>query len=638
MEQNTETQTQVNPTTGMKSTHRFEAQVEEVLKLVIHSLYSNKEIFLRELISNASDAIDKHRFLSLTDKTIAAKDAYEIKLEPNVLLGTLTIKDNGIGMSKEELIAHLGTVAKSGTKEFVSKLDAAKRGDVSQIGQFGVGFYAAYLVADRVRVISKRAGTEETWIWESDGTTNFTVESLKEGLGENSGTHITLFLKEEAKEFLQSFKLESMVKTYSDFVMWPILLKKDGEKDSAPERLNQGTALWQKQSKEITEAQATELYKHISHDFESPRFYKHFKVEGNQEFAGMVFIPQRAPFDLFHPEAKHGIRLHVKRVFIMDEAEALLPKWLRFVKGIVDSEDLPLNVSRELLQDSKLVGVIKKQLTRQTLDLLLDMAKDKPEEYLAFYKTFGSVLKEGFHFEPEHKDKLKKLVRYACTDTPGWVSLEDYKTKMKEGQKAIYYALGESREQIERSPVMEGLRAKGYPVLLMSDAVDNWTLGALTEVDGVPLVSASSSNLDLSETEEDKSKRDAALPLLRNLLRVELQTWVSEVKVSSRLADSPLCLVVPEGGLQPYLERMLRGMSQAEGEGMPLSKRLLEINPTHPLMVALEKKLEGDPESADVKSWVTFLYDQALLLEGSPMKDPANYTKKVTELLTHKLA
>lgn len=618
-----------------KTTHRFEAEVEQVLRLVIESLYSNREIFLRELVSNAADALDKLRFRALTEPGLMAEGTQlSIRLVPDRDAGTLTIWDNGIGMTRAELVENLGTIAKSGTRELMEKLRREKSGDLSLIGQFGVGFYSAFLVADEVSVVSRAAGSSEAHRWTSDGKGSFTVEPAER---ETHGTSVVLKLRDDQREYLDPVRLRQLVERYSDYLSWPIELKtarKEGDSYvDRFEKINEGSALWQRPKAEVTEDQYRELYHHLTGDWEKPLAWRHFKIEGTQEFAGIVFLPSRPPLSLWMPDAKHGVRLYVKRVFIMDDADALLPRWLRFVRGVVDSEDLPLNVSRELLQDSRVTKTIRKQIVKQTLDLLKELAEERPGDYRTFWTGFGAVLKEGLHMEPEQAEALTPLLRFESSHGPGLTSLAEVKGRMKEGQKAIYYVLGESRRQAEKSPHIEALAARGYEVLYLVDPVDPFAIGALREFDGVPLVSAGDAKLSLDESEAKVDEaRESALGALRARFRIKLQDEVSEVRLSTRLVDSPICLVVPEGGLQPHLERILR----AAQRDVPVQKRILELNPSHPVIENLRRALEsGDPATeAKVDEWIEVLFDQAKIAEGSPIEDPARFNRRVTALLS----
>jgi molecular chaperone HtpG len=611
--------------------HAFQAQVSEVLGLVINSLYSHPEVFLRELLSNASDALDKERFLALTTPSDTS-DPLRIRLIPNEAERTLVIEDNGIGMDEAELIKNLGTIAHSGSKEFLSQLKEKK--DVSLIGQFGVGFYSAYLVADRVVVITKKRGTEQAYRWESDAKSGFTIETAERP---TRGTSVVLHLKEEHKELLSSWKIKELVTRYSDYVSYPIELASEKDGTQSFERVNQASALWTRPAKEITDEQYNEFYKHLTHDWEPPLARKHFRVEGSQEFTGLVFIPKRPPFDLFSPEERHGVRLHVKRVFIMDDCKELLPRWLRFVRGVVDSEDLPLNVSREILQDSKLVRIIRKQVVKQVLDLLEEIASQRPDDYKELWKNYGAVLKEGLHFDPEYKDRLAKLLRYESSKSEGLTALTDYVSRMPEGQKAIYYLYGPNLRTVKSSPHIESLQARGYEVLYMVDTVDDWAVRSLAEFEGKPLRSAMDEKLELedkpAQSDEEKAKDEAQKPLSDALLehfKKVLAEQVSEVRVSDRLTDSPSCLVVPDGGLDPYIERLLRAQ---QGAAMPSQKRILEVNTRHPLIRTLAQLHERSAESSEVDEAIELVYDQALLSEGSPIEDPARVAKRLIKLL-----
>ncbi len=617
-----------------KTTHRFEAEVEQVLRLVIESLYSNREIFLRELVSNAADALDKLRFRGLTEPgLIPAGTELSIRLIPDREAGTLTVWDNGVGMTREELIENLGTIAKSGTRELAQKLKDAKAGDLSLIGQFGVGFYSAFLVADEVEVVSRPAAGESAHRWVSQGKGSFSVEPAER---EVHGTSVTLRLGSEHREYVDPVRLRNLVERYSDYLSWPIELRtsrKEGDSYvEGFEKINEGSALWQRPKAEVQDEQYRELYHHVSGDWEKPLAWRHFKVEGVQEFAGIVFLPSRPPVTLWMPDADHGMRLYVKRVFIMDEAEALLPHWLRFVRGVVDSEDLPLNVSRELLQDSRVVKVIKKQVVKQTLDLLRELADERPDDYRTFWTSFGAVLKEGLHMEREHADVLAPLLRYESSAVEGLTSLAEAKSRMKEGQKTIYYVLGESRRQVEASPHAEALKARGYEVLYMTDPIDPFAVKNVPEIDGVTLESASDAKLTLDGDGAAKvdEARESALEPLRTRFRIKLQEHVSEVRLSQRLTDSPICLLVPPGGLEPHLERMLR----AAQRDMPPQKRIVEINPTHPVIENLRRLLESGASEERLDEWIELLYDQATIAEGSPLEDPARFTRRVTALLS----
>ena len=623
--------------------YAFEAEVNQVLGLVINSLYSNKEIFVRELISNASDAIDKARFRALAEKELLGADTeFHIRLEPDAEAGTLAISDNGIGMSREELIENLGTIAHSGSRAFLDSLKAAAEAkqdggeDVSLIGQFGVGFYSAFLVADEVEVITRAAGSDEAWRWVSRAEQGYTIEPAERA---ERGTTILLHLKEELRDdYLGGWKLRQLVSRYADYVSHPIELPAEREEgdessDQAWTQVNEASALWRRSTSEITDEQYNEFYKHLTHDWQEPLARTHFRIEGTQQFTGLLFVPGQPPFDMFSNEGRAGgVRLYVKRVFIMEDCKELLPQWLRFVRGVIDSDDLPLNVSRETLQDSRAVRVIERQVVKKTLALLEDIARDQPEDYARLWEMFGRVLKEGLHFAPEHADKLAPLMRYQSSHSgEERTGLTDYVERMPDDQPAIYYALGPSTKLLENSPHLEGLKKRGWEVLYMTDGVDEWAVHGLREFDGKPLISALSEELDLGEEEQDEAqseeRKEAMRPLTERIQSV-LDTRVREVRVSTRLEDSPACLVIPQGGLHAHIERMLR----ANDQDVPATKRILEINPTHSLIKRLRSMSEGEGEGR-LSEWIEMLYDQALISEGSPVEDPARFARRVTELM-----
>jgi molecular chaperone HtpG len=629
------------------TTHKFQAEVGQVLHLVIHSLYSHKEIFLRELVSNASDALDKLRFRALTEPQLTAgDDALEIRLVPDAEKKTLTIEDTGIGMTEAELAENLGTIAHSGSRAFLEQL--AKQGSdkdkgVTLIGQFGVGFYSAYLVADRVDVISRAAGSEQAFRWTSDGKESFSIVPAERA---QRGTSVVLHLRADQEEFLEEWRLRELVVRYSDFVAHPIKLKvarkSDGEEKTELETINKASALWQRSKSEITDEQYAEFYRHLTHDPKPPLARTHFRVEGSQEFAALLFVPQQREPDFFAQDRKRGVRLFVKRVFIMEDCEELLPQWLRFVRGVVDSDDLPLNVSRETLQDSAAVRAIKKQLTKKVLDLLDDVSKERPDDYATFFQAHGSVLKTGLALEYEHKERLGNLLRYESSHTVeegkgGMTSLADYVSRMKDKQDAIYFVLGESVKALAGSPHLEALRARGFEVLYMTDPVDEWATEGLREFAGKKLVSAMRADLPpLDDSDEAKKAKDEAKGTLAKLIarmKEVLGERVREVRISERLTDSPVCLVVGEGN-HAYLERMLR----ERGHAVTKSQRILEINPKHPLVESMRTFAEQDASSERLVTFIETLYDQALVTEGSPIEDPARFAKNLTQLLTQAAA
>lgn len=624
-----------------KKSLEFQADVSKVLHLVVHSLYTKKEIFLRELISNAADAIDKRRFRALTDPTFAL-EAGRIVLTPNEKEGTLTISDNGVGMTEEELTSHLGTIARSGTREFTENLKKAgeNSGDLTQlIGQFGVGFYSAFLVAEQVEVTSRAVGHDQAYRWTSDARTSFTIEPAER---DEPGTTIVLKLKEDEKEYAKPWRVREVVRHHSDYIGHPVELI-DPEKPDKPEVLNQAKALWQRNPKEVTKEQYEEFYKHLAHDWEAPLAYRHFKIEGNQEFAGIVYLPKNARADLLDPRTKHGVRLHVRRVLAMESSEELLPSWLRFVRGVVDSEDLPLNVSRETLQDSRIVRIMRKQVVSNVLTMIEELKKERPEEYVTFWTKFGAILKEGLYFEPELKERLSELCLFAHTlpSTESsdaekarenaepfgeWTTLAGYVSRMKEGQKGIYYIEGTSLALLRQSPHLEKLVKSGHEVLLLTDNVDSFALEKLTDYADKPFINVTSTDLDLGESDAEKPEPTDALT---EKLQTVLGSKVQSVRNSSRLAESPACLVTPEGGLPPHMVAMFK----AQNLTVPETKRILEINPDHPIIQNLRKMQLLNSDSPELARYMELLYDQALLAEGAELESPAQVARRIGSLL-----
>ncbi|QIM53072.1 molecular chaperone HtpG [Hydrogenophaga crocea] len=618
-----------------KQTHSFQAEVAQLLHLVTHSLYSNPDIFLRELVSNASDACDKLRFEALNNAALY-EDAPELQVRVafDKAARTITITDNGIGMSAQEAIDHLGTIAKSGTRDFVSKLSGDQKSDAQLIGQFGVGFYSGFIVADRIVVESRRAGlpAAEGVRWSSGGSGDFEVEAIERA---ERGTSVILHLREDKTEYLNHWKLKTIIERYSDHISLPIRMQAeawDAEKSeyvTKPEweTVNSANALWSRPKKDVSDEQYTEFYKTLSHDSEAPLAWSHNRVEGSTEYTQLLYIPAHAPHDLWNRDRKAGIKLYVKRVFIMDEAESLMPAYLRWVKGVVDSADLPLNVSRELLQESRDVRAIREGNTRRVLAMLDELSKDG-EKYATFYAAFGAVLKEGLGEDFANRDKIAKLLRFASTTQTDTTALADYKARMKDGQKAIYYLTAETLAAARNSPQLELFRQKGIEVLLMADRVDEWALSFLTEFEGTPLQSVAKGAVDLGDL-QDEAERKAAeeaaegfKPVLEKL-RESLKDKAKDVRVSSRLVDSPACLVVADGDYSLQLARLLK---QA-GQQAPEVKPILEINAGHPLV----KRLEG---SAHFDDLAQVLFDQALLAEGGLPEDPAAYVRRVNGLLT----
>lgn len=634
--------------------HQFQAAVTEVLSLVINSLYSNKDVFLRELISNASDALDKRRFQAVTSPDLLpAQTTLRIRLRADKKKNTLTISDNGVGMTESELVENLGTVAHSGSKAFVQKIkEAQQNGDgngapnASLIGQFGVGFYSAYLVGDRVEVISRAAGASEAHRWTSNGHDTFEV--LPDHRDE-PGTDVVVHLKADHRGYLEPQRLRALVERYSNYLEHSIELfephdsKEDGQSPEGSElivgtstegeykRINQEGALWLRPASGITDEQYNEFYKHLTHDWDPPLARRHFRVEGTQMFSGLLFLPKRPPFDLFSPDAKHGIRLHVQRVFIMDDCEALLPKWLRFLRGVVDSEDLPLNVSRELLQDSAVIRTIRKQIIKHALDMLDELSASETE-YATFWQHFGAVVKEGLHFETgdKERERIAKLCRWPSMQQGKSISLTDYVGRMKGSQEHIYYALGATDNIARATPHVEALEAQGMDVLLMTDAIDQWAVDGLRQFDGKTLVNVMQQDLNIDGANED-GQSDGSQEDLLKVVRLILQDKVEEVRLSHRLVSSPACLVMPDGGLPPYLERLMR----LQNADLPKQKRILELNPQHPVIKNIAEQLKGQEPDDRVKQWIHLLHDQALLAEGSPVEDPSRFTKTITDLLQH---
>ncbi len=630
-------------TSPTSETLEFQAEVQQLLHLMIHSLYSNKEIFLRELISNASDACDKLRFEAIDQPGLYENDAeLVIRVGYDRQARTITVSDNGIGMSRDEAVANLGTIARSGTREFIARLSGEQKEDAQLIGQFGVGFYSSFIVADKVTVATRRAGlpASEGVRWESSGDGSFTVSNVELP---QRGTTITLHLREGEDEFLSGWRLREIIRRYSDHISLPIRMKKeewDADKNEQvvrdeEETVNQASALWTRSRNEITDEQYREFYKHLAHDFDDPLAWTHNRVEGRTEYTQLLYIPKHAPFDLWDRDARRGVKLYVKRVFIMDDAEQLLPKYLRFVRGVVDSSDLPLNVSREILQESRDVRAIREGCTKRVLALLEDLAENRPDDYATFWSTFGQVLKEGAGEDFANRDRIAKLLRFASThgdSSAQNVSLSDYVGRMREGQEKIYYVTGENHATASKSPHLEIFRKKGIEVLLLTDRIDEWMLTYLTEFEGKPLASVAKGSLDLgnmADAEEKKQQETATestKPLIERLKRV-LDNKVKDVRVTFRLTDSPACVVVDEHELSQNLQRLLR----AAGQATPISRPILEINPEHELIKRLR-----DMDDEALADWGYLLLDQALLAEGAPLEDPAGFVKRMNQLLLGK--
>ena len=615
-----------------KETFGFQAEANQVLKLMIHSVYSNKEIFLRELVSNASDACDKLRFDALADSALFEDDqelAVRLAFDPEAR--TVTVSDNGIGMSRQETIDQIGTIAKSGTQEFLQRLTGDQTKDAHLIGQFGVGFYSGFVVADRITVLTRRAGlTPEHGVrWESTGEGDYTVETVTK---KTRGTDVVLHLREGANELLSGSRLRELLRTYSDHIALPVRMKKEGTESDEEETVNQASALWARPKSEVTADQYEEFYKHVAHDFEPPLAHAHVKVEGRQEYALLLFIPQRAPFDLWDREHRHGIKLYVRRVFVMDDADQLMPSYLRFVRGIVDSNDLPLNISREILQHSTDVQAIRAAAVKRVLGVLEELAESQKDKYEVFWREFGRVLKEGVGEDAANRDRLSKLFRFASTfEGDGadahQVSLADYVGRMQAGQDKIYYITAESLSAARNSPHLEIFRKRGIEVLLLHDRVDEWVVSHLTEFDGKSLTSVTQGDLDLralADATDAESATDVDLGSLAERMQKVLEPMTKQVRVTTRLTDSPACLV-SDHAMSRNLERMLK----ESGQSVPAAQPVMEINPSHPIV----EQLKDETDDARFSEWTRILFDQALIAEGGQLNDPAGFVKRLNQLL-----
>ncbi len=624
-----------------RETLGFQAEVKQLLNLMIHSLYSNKEIFLRELISNASDACDKLRFEALTDKTLFEDDAdLRIRVSYDPKARAITVSDNGIGMSRQEVIEQIGTIAKSGTREFFESLTGDQAKDAHLIGQFGVGFYSSFIVADKVTLTTRRGGlTQEHGVrWESDGGGEYTVETIEKPA---RGTEVTLHLREGEDELLSGFRLQGIIRKFSDHITLPIVMKQEEwDRDNRvyrttgkDETVNQASALWARPKPEITEEQYHEFYKHVAHDFEAPLAYTHAKVEGRKEYTQLLYIPSRAPFDLWDREHRRGIKLYVRRVFIMDDAEHLMPQYLRFVRGVIDSNDLPLNVSREILQESKDVEMIRAGSVKRVLSLIEDLAENQKDKFATFWKEFGRAFKEGAGEDHANRERIAKLLRFASTHTDTEaqdVSLAEYVSRMKPGQEKIYYVTADSFAAAKNSPHLEIFRKKGVEVLLMYDRVDEWVMTHLTEFEGKPLQSVAKGRLELGKLEDEAEQKEhekeaGEFKDLTEKIKKTLGERVKEVHVTLRLTESPACLVTDERDLSANLQRLLK----AAGQKVAASKPILEINPHHPLV----QRLKGEGDDSRFNDLSQILLDQALLAEGGQLEDPAGFVKRLNQLM-----
>ncbi|MPQ76869.1 molecular chaperone HtpG [Hydrogenovibrio sp. JE_KL2] len=621
-------------------THAFQTEVNQLLKLMIHALYSNKEIFLRELVSNASDALDKLRFESVSNDALTEGESeLSILVDFDKDARTVTISDNGIGMTRDEVIANIGTIANSGTKKFLENLSGDQAKDSHLIGQFGVGFYASFIVADKVTLNTRRAGDDKAngTRWVSDGEGEYTLETIEK---ETKGTEIILHLKEDMDEFLSDFRLKNIITTYSDHINFPIKMWKEALDDEGKpngekslEQVNKATAIWTQPKSELTDEEYNNFYQTLSHDFENPLTTLHNKVEGTLEYTSLLYVPKRAPFDLYDRDRRYGLKLYVKRVFIMDDAENLLPAYLRFVRGVIDSNDLPLNVSREILQSNKVIDKIRSASVKRVLDSLEKMAKAEDQtDFNTFWDQFGNVMKEGVIEDYANKEKIAKLLRFTTTHESSTqeqrVSLQDYVDRMKEDQQAIYFITGDSYAAASGSPHLEMFRKKGIEVLLLTDRIDEWLVAHLTDFDGKQLKSITSADLKEFEaedeadlTEEDKKAREA----ITEKVKTAIEDLVSDVRITHRLTDSPACVVSAEGDMSAHMARIMEQMGQA----MPKQKPVLELNPTHPLV----KKLEKIDAEDKVKEWSLFLLEQAQLAEGDQLERPADFIKRMNTLL-----
>jgi molecular chaperone HtpG len=616
-----------------KETLGFQAEVTQLLDIMIHSLYSNKEIFLRELISNASDALDRLRFAALSDETLHENNTdLKIRLAYDKEARTITVSDNGIGMSREEVIEQIGTIAKSGTREFLRSLTGDQQKDANLIGQFGVGFYSSFIVADKVTLTTRRAGLDSQHgvLWESNGQGEYTVETIERP---SRGTEVTLHLGEGEDELLNGHRLRTIIHKYSDHITFPILMKVEEKDKDAEEQVNKASALWARPKSEISQEEYNEFFKSIAHDFTDPLAYVHSRMEGAYEYILLLYIPSQAPFDLWNRERRHGVKLYVRRVFIMDDAEQLMPGYLRFVRGIVDSNDLPLNISREILQHNKLIEMIRSNAVKKVLGMLTDLATNDEQKYATFWKEFGRAFKEGLAEDPANRETIAKLLRFASTASANEtqdISLETYVARMKEGQDKIYYNIADSYDAAKNSPLLEVFKKKGIEVLLLSDPVDYILEPELSEFNGIKFQSVSRGAVDLGklEDEQEKEEQQKAAGEFKDLVehvKTVLGEKVKDVRTTTRLTSSPACLVVDEFGLDPGLERLLK----AAGQTVPTSKPILEINPQHPIIL----KMKGESDEHRFSDWSWILFDQSILSLGEQLENPVAFVNRLNDLL-----
>jgi molecular chaperone HtpG len=619
-----------------EETLSFQTEVAQLLRLMVNSVYSDKGVFLRELISNASDACDKARYLAITEPDILGDDPdFKVRIKVDKAARTLSLTDNGVGMNRDGLISDLGTIARSGTTAFMDNLSGDSAKDVQMIGQFGVGFYSVFMVSDKVEVTSRRAGEDEAWVWASDGLGEFTIDAAADSQHDGRGTTVVIHLKEGEDEWLEEHRLSGIVKKYSDHIALPIMLQIDEEEETAA---NEASAIWCRPKSEITDEQYTEFYHHVGHVMDDPWLTLHYKAEGKIEYTGLLFVPTRQPFDLFDPARRHAVKLYVRRIFITDEAEGLIPSYLRFLRGVVDSEDLPLNISREMLQNSPLMRHMNQAVTRRVLTELKKKADKKPEEYAEFWENFGSVLKEGLYEDQERRDELLELVRFHSTAGGDLVSLKDYVGRMQEGQEAIYYITGDDQATLETSPQLEGFRARGVEVLLLSDPVDDFWLSAVFEYDGHDLTSATRGSTDLSNIGEEPDKDgdeavepagDTEIATLIALVKQTLGEAVKDVRTTDRLTDSAVCLVADDGDMDMRLERMLKAHKQLNTDSL----RILEINPKHDLIKNMAGAATKGGAADDLADLALLLLDQACIIEGETLPDTAAFSRRMAMVM-----
>ncbi len=619
----------------------FEAEVSRLLHMMVHSVYSEREIFLRELISNASDACDKLRYEAQTNPELMSGTEFGIAINVDAKAKTITVADNGIGMNREDLIANLGTIARSGTANFVDKLTGDSKKDVQLIGQFGVGFYSVFMIADKVEVTTKKAGETEAWLWSSDGLGAYEIAPATK---ENAGTEIVMHVKEDAAEFLEQYRLTNIVKTYSDHIAVPITLAIKGGEDKKAEEakvVNEGSAIWTRAKSDISDEQYTEFYRHVGHAFDEPIHTLHYKAEGMQEYTVLLFVPTKQPMDLFDPARKNRVKLYVKRVFITDDSEDLLPGWLRFMRGVVDSQDLPLNVSREMLQNNPTLSRMSKAITKKVLAEFEKMAEKDAEKFLTIWGEFGAVIKEGLYEDFERRDAILKLARFKSTGVDGWTTLADYVSRMKDKQSAIYYVTGTDEAAVKRSPQLEGFKAKGIEVLLLSDAVDDFWLQMVTDFEGKPFKSitrGASELKDIAGDDKAGEKKEAAnegqMTTLATLMKEVLGDKIKEVRASDRLTETAACLVADDSGMDMHMERILKAHKQLDA----ISAKVLEVNPTHPMIRKLAERAAEKGAIDTLADAVWLVLDQAKILEGDPLDDTAAFARRMSSVLEKGLA